>query len=82
MQNEESIKHGTYAAYTNRKCRCEECKIAAREYMREYRKTESGRARSRLYTQVGTKRNARASAWLKTNRPDVWENICAEISAK
>jgi hypothetical protein len=77
-----AVRHGTYAAYTNKKCRCEECKTAAREYMRDYRKTESGRARSRLYTHIATKRNNKAAAWVKENHPDVWEKICSEISAK
>lgn len=27
------IKHGTYYAYTKRKCRCEQCKRARRDYM-------------------------------------------------
>lgn len=26
--------HGTYSTYTNKKCRCEECKVAARDYQR------------------------------------------------
>lgn len=83
MSNEpKPIKHGTYAAYTNKKCRCEECKTAAREYMRKYRKTDSGRTRSRLYTQITTKRNSRAAAWVRENHPDVWNTICSEISAK
>ena len=79
---DEEIKHGTYAAYTNKKCRCEECKSAARQYMREYRKTEGGRARSRLYTHIATKRNGKAASWVKENHPDVWEKICSEVTAK
>jgi len=74
------INHGTYAAYTNSKCRCEECKEAAREYMRKYRKTESGRQKTRFYTHLSTKRNNRAAAWVRKNHPDIWQNICQEIS--
>jgi hypothetical protein len=50
--------------------------------MREYRKTESGRARSRLYTHIATKRSTKAAAWVRENHPDVWEKICSEIIAK
>jgi hypothetical protein len=83
MENENpSVKHGTYASYTNRKCRCDECKTAAREYMREYRKTDSGRERSRLYTHIATKRSNKAAAWVKENHPDVWEKICSEITSR
>ena len=31
------IKHGTHAAYTFHKCRCEECRRVNRIYMRKYR---------------------------------------------
>jgi hypothetical protein len=50
--------------------------------MREYRKTEGGRARSRLYTHIATKRNSKAAGWVKENHPDVWEKICSEVTAK
>lgn len=29
------ILHGTYSTYTNRKCRCEECSAAAKQYQRD-----------------------------------------------
>ena len=35
--------HGTVAAYTHGKCRCEKCKKAKRKQMREYRKSRDGR---------------------------------------
>lgn len=72
----EKPAHGTYASYTNTKCRCDLCREAAREYMRKYRTTEQGRKKSRLYAQVAARRNARAAQWLKENNPEVWEQIC------
>jgi len=74
------VNHGTYAAYTNKKCRCQECKTAASEYMRAYRRTEGGRSRTRLYTHLSAKRNTKAAQWVKQNHPDVWQVICQEIS--
>lgn len=82
MTTNNHITHGTYASYTNRKCRCEDCKAAASEYMRKYRKTESGRSRSRLYTHLSAKRNSKAAKWVKDNRPDIWEKICNEVTAR
>jgi hypothetical protein len=74
------IVHGTYACYTNSKCRCELCAGAAREYMRKYRQTEQGRQKSRFYTHLAAKRASRAASWLKENNPDVWAEICLEIN--
>lgn len=68
--------HGTYASYTNAKCRCDLCREAAREYMRKYRTTEHGRKKSRLYAQISARRNAKAAQWLKENMPEVWSQIC------
>lgn len=80
MTNE--MKHGTYACYTNSKCRCEECRKAAREYMQKYRKTDSGRAKTRKYTHLQAKRNTQAAVWLRKNMPDVWKQICDEVNAR
>lgn len=33
-----AISHGTYVAYTKRKCRCEPCRAAMAAYQRDYRK--------------------------------------------
>ena len=30
------MTHGTYSTYTNRACRCDECRVAATEYHRRY----------------------------------------------
>lgn len=37
----EPTKHGTLNAYTNYKCRCTECKMAATTYSRKYREKKS-----------------------------------------
>jgi len=33
--------HGSKATYDRHKCRCERCRLANRNYMREYRKNRS-----------------------------------------
>lgn len=76
------LKHGTYACYTNSKCRCELCREAAREYMRKYRKTENGRSKTRRYTHLQAKRNNSAASWVRKNYPDIWKNICEEVTLK
>lgn len=68
-------KHGTYNSYTNGKCRCEECRKAASDYMRKYRSTDRGRKTQRYYTILGNKKAQLASQWIQENRPDIWEMI-------
>lgn len=34
----ETIRHGTYSAYTHDRCRCDLCRSAKNEYQRRYRK--------------------------------------------
>ena len=68
-------KHGTYNSYTNGKCRCDACTKAAREYMREYRKTAKGRSNSRYYSVLGSRRAQLAATWVRTNHPEVWESL-------
>lgn len=73
------LKHGTYACYTNSKCRCEECRKAARSYMQKYRKTENGRSKTRRYTHLQAKRNNAAASWVRKTHPEMWKEICEEI---
>lgn len=68
-------KHGTYNSYTNGKCRCNLCTNAAREYMRNYRKTAKGRAFTKYYAVLSSRRAQLAAQWVRNNRPDVWESI-------
>lgn len=68
-------KHGTYNSYTNRKCRCELCTKAARDYMRKYRKTAKGRTNTRYYAVLGSRRAQLAANWVKENHPDVWQSL-------
>lgn len=70
-----AIKHGTYTAYTNGKCRCDLCRRAASEYMKQYRSTDKGKQTQRYYTVLGNKKAQLASQWIQKFRPDVWETI-------
>ena len=73
-------KHGTYTSYTNGKCRCEACRKAASDYMKQYRSTTKGRQTQRYYTVLGNKKAQLASQWVQKNRPDVWETISKKAS--
>jgi hypothetical protein len=75
---EPEVTHGLYATYTNMKCRCTECKQAAAEYMRGYRKTSTGKSHARLHQIVANKRSQIAVQWIKEQHPDRWANICQE----
>lgn len=68
-------RHGTYNSYTNGKCRCDECRTAAREYMRKYRTTNKGRSNSRYYAVLGSRRAQLAAKWVRQNHPEVWESL-------
>jgi hypothetical protein len=70
-----TMKHGTYNSYTNKKCRCEACTKAARDYMRKYRTTAKGRTNTRYYATLGSRRAQLAAEWVKTNHPDIWQSI-------
>jgi hypothetical protein len=50
--------------------------------MQKYRKTDSGRAKTRKYTHLQAKRNTQAAVWLRKNMPDIWKQICDEVNAK
>lgn len=69
------IEHGTYTTYTNRKCRCEECRNAAAEYMRTYRQTENGKISQKYHTSLTMKRAQLAARYVKNNHPKVWREI-------
>lgn len=74
------INHGTYNGYTNRKCRCSDCKHAASEYMRRYRKTSHGAATTKYYAVLSVKRAQLAAQWVKENMPDVWQEIARDAA--
>jgi hypothetical protein len=78
MENE--IIHGLYATYTNAQCRCPECRKAAADYMRNYRKTATGKTQARYHQALSNRRSQIAIQWIKENHPDKWESICAIAS--
>lgn len=78
MGMEPEIVHGLYATYTNIKCRCTECKQAAAEYMRAYRKTSAGKSQARFHQVVANKRSQIAIQWVKNNHPQEWAKICEQ----
>lgn len=41
----DTIPHGTMTGYVNRGCRCDECKAANTEYMRDYRAARKANGR-------------------------------------
>lgn len=72
----DELNHGLYATYTNAKCRCSECKKAAAEYMRGYRKTSTGKDNAKFHQIVANKRSQIAIKWIKENHPEQWDKIC------
>jgi hypothetical protein len=71
------MKHGTSRGYCYYKCRCHDCTKAQREYLRKYRATSAGAARTRLNNKLSDVRKQFAAEWVKENHPDIWNSICA-----
>lgn len=80
------MKHGSYSTYTNKGCRCDACKEAAREYARDLkrRKEQDGQVRSlrpvavhgtySMYTHAGCRCDLCSQArrdYLKDYSPDL-----------
>jgi hypothetical protein len=69
------MKHGTSRGYCHYKCRCYDCTKAQREYLRKYRATSAGAAKTRLNNKLSDIRKQLAADWLRENQPDVWAAI-------
>jgi len=76
-----TYKCGTYTSYTKGKCRCAKCRKAASNYLREYRKTAKGNSARRFYHAVTVQRSLLAAKWIKTNMPNIWDEITEEARA-
>ena len=75
------IKHGTAGGYSYGKCRCELCTAAQAAYMREYRKGDFARKKSRLWNRRAVYQHKLAANWVKKNHPDVWAQIIEEAAS-
>lgn len=75
MENQQQVVHGLYATYTNLSCRCDLCRASAAEYMRSYRKTNSGKVNARRWQALANERGKLAIQWMKDNNPSEWEEI-------
>lgn len=69
------MKHGTSRGYCHYKCRCYDCTKAQREYLRKYRATSAGAAKTRLNNKLSEVRKQLAADWLRENQPDAWAAI-------
>lgn len=74
-----TVKHGSYATYSNYGCRCELCREAHNNWHRSYRASGSGHARTLLANRRSRKIQQEATAYLKQNHPAVYEEIVARV---
>lgn len=70
-------EHGKYSTYNNHDCRCEPCRVAARDYMANYRKTDRGRENTRKANRVALRAQRIAAKHVKDNFPELWSQ-CQE----
>ena len=62
--------HGTVARY-RRKCRCAECREAARLYAQKYRRSDKGSKAARKSASRNNFIRQEALAWVRQNHPEV-----------
>jgi hypothetical protein len=68
------MKHGR-SAFVNGKCRCDVCRQAQADYMREYRGTPIGKRKHAINARKKAKRDALCREWVKSMQPDVYQHI-------
>ncbi len=74
-------RHGTSVAWSHHGCRCDKCRQFARMHQAQYRTTEAGRSKSNGHNQASQLRARLAARWVKTHRPEIWQEICATVQA-
>ena len=72
MSRGDGLVHGTIGGYTNFRCRCDECRMACRDYSREWRKRNPELAREIQNKCSHTpSRKASTKAWRDRNREHI-----------
>lgn len=74
--------HGKLYGYSSMKCRCNECRRIAREYAKQYRSTDKGRAATQRSAARNNYIRQQAVNWLREHRPDVVSKIEREWEEK
>ncbi len=74
------MKHGR-SAFVNLKCRCDICRKAQTDYMKEYRGTPIGKRKHAINARKKARRDAMCRQWIKANRPDVFKRIWQAVES-
>ena len=82
VETSRPVKHGAYSTYSNRGCRCDECRQAHAEWHRQYRHSESGHSRTLLANRRSRRIQQLAAQHLKTTHPEEYENILRQVEAE
>lgn len=70
------MTHGTQTMYKNKKCRCDECRLANTQSVKEWRMQK--RARARQMSRVRSRMCQLSMVYVRENHPDVYKSIKAE----
>lgn len=73
------IQHGTTTGYQYHKCRCDLCRKAQTDSVRQYRATQQGRAKVRNNNANAQRRLSLAAQWMREKRPDIWQQIVHQV---
>jgi hypothetical protein len=74
------MKHGR-SAFVNGKCRCDVCRQAQADYMKDYRGTPTGKRKHAINARKKARRDAMCRQWIKANRPDVFQRIWQAVES-
>ena len=73
------MQHGTVTGYRYHRCRCDACRRANTDSMRDARQRRTpGTMRA---SRVSSRKAVLAAAWVSRNRPDVWAEIDRQAKA-
>lgn len=81
MKEEKPIVHGLLYSYTGRRCKCDDCRSAMKEYSAKYRSTPEGREKARQASRRGNYLRQRAIQHMKQHHPEVMAQFEAEWAA-
>lgn len=74
------VKHGYYATYSNRGCRCLACKEAHAAWHRQYRRSANGKSTTVKANRKSRRIQQQAAEFLRVYYPDLYATIVSRVN--